>query len=122
MAEEHVPEAALRMRVRIVGVVRKRGVSLRYCRSPLPFVEKDFRLRHAGLRIVRLKGQSGVGKFVRPRDVARGVVAPLIGHAVKQGVRQDRHRAHILRVKRKRALGQRHGFVDCRLAFGKSNI
>ena len=95
------------MRVRIVGVVRNRGLSLRYCRSPLPFAEEDPRLRHMGPRIVRLKGQSGVGKFVRARDVARGVVAPEVGHAIIQSHRQVDHRALVLRVESQRALAER---------------
>ena len=70
-------------------------------------------------RILRLKGQGGVDRFLGARDVACRVVAPLIGHAVKQGVRQDRQRADILRVKGKRALRQRHGLVGRRLAVWK---
>ena len=103
MAEIHVPEAPLRIRVRIVGVVRNRRLSLRYCRSPLVFVLENLRLRHMGPRIVRLKGQSGVGKFVRAREVARAVVAPLHGHAIVQSHRQVVHRRLVLRVESQRA-------------------
>ena len=94
------------MRIWIVGVVGKRGLGLRYCRSPLPFVEEDLRLRHMGPRIVRLKSQSGVGQFVCTRKVARGVVAPEILHPIGQCVRHVDHRALVLRVERQRALAE----------------
>jgi hypothetical protein len=54
VAEKHVPEAEVRVGGRIVGVVGKRGLSLRYCRFPLPIGEEYLRLRHVGRRIVRL--------------------------------------------------------------------
>ena len=40
VAEKHVPEAGRRTGGRIVWVVRKRGLGLRYCRFPLPFVKE----------------------------------------------------------------------------------
>jgi hypothetical protein len=57
-----------------------------------------------GSRIVRLKSQRGVAKFVRARDVARGIVAPLNNHAIIQSHRQVDHRALVLRVESQRAL------------------
>ena len=116
VAEEQVPEAEVRVRVRIVGIIRKRGLSLRYCRSPLLFVEEDPRLRQMSPRIVRLKDQSGVGKFVRAREVARGVVAPEIVHAISQCDRQVDHRALVLRVESKRAVAKVDDVAADRLA------
>ncbi len=99
VAEEQVPEAALCMRVRIVGIIGKRGLSLRYRRSPLLFVEEDLRLRHMGPRIVRLKGQSGVGKLssARAMSSAGSSSQRLLTRSFKANAESD-HGALVLRV------------------------
>src|ERR1700722_17674063 len=60
VAEKTCSKSEVRMRVWIVGVVRKRSLSLRYCCFPLLFGEENLCHRHMGPRIVRLKGQGGV--------------------------------------------------------------
>ena len=67
-------------------------------------------------RIVWLKGQSGVSEFLRAREVARRVVAPVHGHAIIHGHRQVGHRALVLGVESQRALVEIYDVAIDRLA------
>ena len=75
------------MRVRIVGILRKRGLSLRYCRSMLLFVEEDLRSSLCGPTHRPAEGPKASRRLLRAREVACGVVAPLIGHPISQSAR-----------------------------------
>jgi len=62
----------------IVAIVGDRSLFLRNRGRPLPFVEKDSTLHPMGLRILRLKGQCAVDRFLGTRQVTRRVLAPKV--------------------------------------------
>jgi hypothetical protein len=65
----------------VVTIVGDRFFRLRDRRPPLVLTPVDQTLSKMSPRILRLKGQGGVDRFLGARNVACGVVAPLIAHA-----------------------------------------
>jgi hypothetical protein len=71
----------------VVRVKRDRSFKLGDRRSPLMLHRVDLTLRVMNPRILRLKGQGRVDRFLGSRNVACGVVAPAIPHAKDQSTR-----------------------------------
>ena len=106
------------MRLRIIRVVSKRCLILGHCRFPLTFVQEYLRLRQMGPRIVLLKGQSGVGEFVRAGHVSRRVPAPQVARAIVQSKRQADHGRFVLRIESQRPLVEVYHVAIHRLVVG----
>ena len=116
MAEEHPPVTRRGVSVGVVRVLGNGGLGFGDRRPHLSLRIKDVALLDKGRRIVRLKYQRAIDRFFGARDVARSLVAPIHVHAPSQSLTEANHRGHALWVESKRALEQRCGVPQGRLA------